>query len=63
MNKVEKIIIIEESDPIRFEEKVNYYLVDEEEQWTILSSSIGFVNSESYGFCSSYQSILGKIKK
>ncbi len=50
-----KIQVIEESDSNKFEEKVNALLAI---GYKILSTSCGFVNSERYDFCGSYQAIL-----
>jgi hypothetical protein len=53
----QQILIIENSDAVDFENRVNVCLT---EGWKISSTSCGFVNSESYNFCSSYQAILVK---
>jgi len=52
-----KIKVISQSDSVKFEELVNIYL---NLGWDILSTSCGFVNSEVYDFCESYQAILIK---
>ena len=49
------IKVISESSENDFVFKVNALL---EQGYKILSSSCGFVNSERYDFCSSYQAIL-----
>ena len=53
----QEILVLEESDKGKFEFNVNVYL---SEGWTISSTSCGFVNSERYDFCSTYQAILIK---
>ena len=50
-----KIKVVESSDMNKFENEVNELLKD---GYSISSTSCGFVNSENYDFCSSYQAIL-----
>lgn len=52
-----KIITVSENAQSQFEYMVNGYLQD---GYKILSTSCGFVNSESYDFCESWQAILYK---
>lgn len=52
-----EIKVIENSDLVKFESEVQIYL---DQGFKINSSSCGFVQSESYDFCSCYQAILIK---
>lgn len=45
------------TDETEFENIVNGFLA---EGWKISSTSCGFVNSENYDFCTSFQAILAK---
>ena len=54
-----EVVTISRSDEDQFTKDVNELLVL---GWEILSTSCGFVNSEQYDFCGSYQAILA-IKK
>ena len=54
---MEKIKTISSSNQEEFENKVNDLLAD---GYVISSTSSGFVNSESYGFCDNWQAILVK---
>jgi len=54
-----EIVTISRSDEDQFTKDVNELLVL---GWEILSTSCGFVDSEQYDFCGSYQAILA-IKK
>lgn len=51
-----EIITIHRADEDDFTKQTNELL---KEGWKILSTSCGFVNSESYDFCGVYQAILG----
>ena len=53
----DKIKVIEMSDLVKFEFEVNSLL---EDGYKISSTNCGFVNSERYDFCGSYQAILLK---
>jgi len=55
-----KIKVIEKSDEKEFESAVNDLLSTQ--KWEILSTSCGFVDSEQYDFCASYQAILGMAR-
>lgn len=55
---MQQIKIVSESDGNKFESEVNYLLKNE--GYKILTSSCGFVQSEEYNFCDSYQIILVK---
>jgi len=48
------ILVVETSDQAQFEEKCKQLF---EADYKMVSSSCGFVNSEEYQFCSSYQAI------
>ena len=50
-----QIKVLNMTDEIEFERVVNGYLL---EGWEVLSTSCGFINSENYDFCTSFQSIL-----
>ena len=50
-----KVVVLESNDTEAFEDDMNMYL---EQGYDVSSSSCGFVNSEQYEFCSSYQAIL-----
>ena len=52
MDKIEVVNIADEGE---FESVVNAFL---EEGYTISSTSCGFINSENYDFCTSFQAIL-----
>lgn len=52
---MQQIKVIESSDAISFEDQVNEEL---KRGYKVLSGSCGFVNSEEYDFCSSFQAIL-----
>lgn len=54
MSEIKVINTHDESD---FENMVNAYL---KEGWKISSTSCGFVNSDAYDFCTSFQAILIK---
>ncbi len=51
------IKIIDTTNAEDFETKVNEYL---EQGYKIISSNIGFVNSDKYDFCSCYQAMMLK---
>jgi len=51
------VVVIEESDSTKFENKCADCIAM---GYKLSSASCGFVNSESYEFCSSYQAILVK---
>lgn len=56
--KVEQQIkVLNITDETEFESTVNTYLEDD---WKISSTSCGFINSENYDFCTSFQAILIK---
>ncbi len=57
MEDQREIHIVSLSDEDAFTSEVNRLL---SEGWQIHSSSCGFVNSESYDFCNSYQAIMIK---
>jgi hypothetical protein len=52
---MQQIKVIESADCDEFERDVNDLLSN---GYRVLSSNCGFVNSEKYDFCSSYQAIL-----
>ena len=52
-----KIIVINESSEAQFAAILNDYLAN---GYEILSSSVGFANSEQYDFCGVYQALLQK---
>ena len=52
---MKQIKVITSSDKSGFEEEINNLLLD---KWEILSTSCGFVNSEQYDFCESFQAVM-----
>lgn len=54
---MEKIKVINITDEDEFEREINKWLL---QGYKVSSSSCGFVNSESYDFCTSFQAILIK---
>jgi hypothetical protein len=54
---MQNVKVIEVSDPTDFEKMVNSFL---NEGYKVSSTSCGFVNSEKYDFCGSYQAVLIK---
>ena len=51
----QEIKVLNLTDETEFEDIVNGFLA---EGWKISSTSCGFVNSENYDFCTSFQAIL-----
>lgn len=54
---MQKIKVINMSDETEFESVINDWL---EDGWIISSTACGFINSENYDFCTSFQAILIK---
>ena len=52
-----KVIVLNESNEEIFQKKLQIFLDD---GYQLKSSSVGFVNSELYDFCGSYQALLIK---
>lgn len=48
------MVVLEMSDPDNFAARCNELL---HQDYALMSSSCGFVNSEEYGFCGSYHAI------
>lgn len=55
MERFVDVKVIEESDSKIFEEAVREYLL---KGYELKTSSVGFVNSEEYAFCGSYQALM-----
>ena len=54
---MEKIKVINRADEDEFEKEVNKYLL---QGYKMSSTACGFINSELYDFCTSFQAILIK---
>jgi len=54
-----EVVTISRSDEDQFTKDINELL---DLGWQVLSTSCGFVDSEKYDFCGSYQAILGLPK-
>ena len=59
-NYSKHLVVIDESQPDIFAAKCNGYINN---GYEVSSSSCGFVQSEAYDFCGSYQAILIKKKE
>ena len=55
--KYEKIEVVNTSDEKWFVKNINTYL---KEGWEILSTHIGYGNSDAYNFCGCYMAIIAK---
>lgn len=53
----QEVKVLNITDETEFETNINSYL---KEGWKISSTSCGFINSEAYDFCTSFQAILTK---